>query len=158
MDWLAAPEWWWGRLVLERGIAVVYVIAFVGAARQFRGLIGTHGMLPVPNYLARRTFRSTPSLFHLHYSDRFFAAACWVGAAVSAAMAIGLADAVPLWLAMLVWLALWALYLSIVNVGQMVLVRLGVPSSGGRTAGGLRRQRRRRPACARDVVDTVAAV
>ena len=119
MDWLAAPEWWWGRLVLERGIAVVYVIAFVGAARQFRGLIGTHGMLPVPNYLARRTFRSTPSLFHLHYSDRFFAAVCWVGAAVSAAMAIGLADAVPLWLAVLVWLALWALYLSIVNVGQI---------------------------------------
>src|SRR5829696_8987381 len=119
MDWLAAPEWWWGRLVLERGIAVVYVIAFVGAARQFRGLIGTHGMLPVPNYLARRTFRSTPSLFHLHYSDRFFAAVCWVGAAVSAAMAIGLADAAPLWLAMLLWLALWALYLSIVNVGQI---------------------------------------
>ena len=119
MDWLAAPEWWWGRLVFERGMAVVYVVAFVCAARQFRGLIGTRGMLPVPKYLAHRSFWSSPSLFHLHYSDRFFAAVCWVGAAVSAAMVVGLADAVPLWLAVLGWLVLWALYLSIVNVGQI---------------------------------------
>ncbi|MGH3543518.1 MAG: hypothetical protein ACRDTO_14345, partial [Mycobacterium sp.] len=40
MGWLSAPEYWLGRLVLERGIAVVYVIAFVAAARQFRALIG----------------------------------------------------------------------------------------------------------------------
>lgn len=119
MDWLAAPEWWWGRLVLERGIAAVYFIAFVCAARQFRGLIGARGMLPVPDYLAHRSFRSTPSLFHLHYSDRFFAAVSWGGAAVAAAMVFGLADAVPLWAAMLLWLLLWALYLSIVNVGQI---------------------------------------
>ena len=119
MDWLAAPEWWWGRLVLERGIAVVYLIAFVCAARQFRGLIGARGMLPVPDYLAQRSFRSTPSVFHLHYSDSFFAVVCWGGAAISAAMAVGLADAVPLWAAMLLWLLLWSLYLSIVNVGQI---------------------------------------
>ena len=119
MDWLAAPGWWWGRLVLERGMAVVYLIAFVCAARQFRGLIGARGMLPVPDYLAQRSFRSTPSVFHLHYSDGFFAAVCWVGAAISAAMAVGLADAVPVWTAMLLWLVLWGLYLSIVNVGQI---------------------------------------
>jgi Lipase maturation factor len=119
MEWLAAPEWWWGRLVLERGMAVVYLIAFVCAARQFRGLIGAHGMLPVPNYLAQRSFRSSPSVFHLHYSDGFFAIVCWVGAAISAAMVVGLADAVPVWTAMLGWLLLWGLYLSIVNVGQI---------------------------------------
>jgi hypothetical protein len=119
MEWLAAPEWWWGRLVLERGMAVVYLIAFVCAARQFRGLIGAHGMLPVPNYLAQRSFRSSPSVFHLHYSDGFFATVCWVGAAISAAMVVGLADAVPVWTAMLGWLLLWGLYLSIVNVGQI---------------------------------------
>jgi hypothetical protein len=119
MDWLAAPEWWWGRVVLERGMAVVYVIAFVCAARQFRGLIGARGMLPVPSYLARRSFLATPSIFHLHYSDRFFAAVSWLGAATSAAMAAGLGDAVPVWAAMLLWLLLWVLYLSIVNVGQI---------------------------------------
>jgi hypothetical protein len=119
VDWLTAPQWWWGRLVLERGVAAVYVVAFVCAARQFRGLIGERGMLPVPDYLAHRSFRTTPSLFHLHYSDAFFASVCWVGATISAAVAAGLADAVPLWAACLLWLLLWALYLSIVNVGQI---------------------------------------
>jgi hypothetical protein len=74
--------------------------------------------MPVPRYLARRSFRQTPSIFHVHYSDRFFAAVAWLGAALSAAMALGLAGFVPLWAAMLVWLLLWLCYLSIVNVGQ----------------------------------------
>jgi hypothetical protein len=119
MDWLAASDAWWGRLVLERGIAAVYVVAFYCAARQFRGLIGSAGMTPVPRFLSRRSFRSTPSVFALHYSDRFFAIVCWAGVAVSAGMVVGLADAVPLWAAMLLWLGLWVAYLSIVNVGQL---------------------------------------
>jgi hypothetical protein len=119
VNWLTAPEWWWGRLILERGVAAVYLIAFVCAARQFRGLIGTRGMLPVPRYLARRPFRATPSIFHLHYSDRFFATVAWAGAAISAAMVVGLADVIPTWAAILVWLLLWLLYQSIVNVGQI---------------------------------------
>jgi Lipase maturation factor len=119
VDWLSAPEWWWGRLILERGMAAVYLVAFVCAARQFRGLIGRRGMLPVPEYLAHRPFRDTPSVFHLHYSDGFYAAVAWTGAAISAAMLAGLADAVPVWGAMLLWLVLWAMYQSIVNVGQI---------------------------------------
>ncbi|WP_395307643.1 lipase maturation factor family protein [Mycobacterium sp. AMU20-3851] len=118
MDWLAATESWWGRLALTRGIAAVYLIAFLCAALQFRGLLGSNGMTPIPKFLARSSFRAKPSIFHLHYSDRFFAGVCWAGAAVSAAMVVGLGDAVPLWAAMLLWLGLWAAYLSIVNVGQ----------------------------------------
>lgn len=119
MDWLAAPESWWARLVMERGIAAVYVVAFLCAALQFRGLMGSHGMTPVPRFLSHRPFRSTPSVFHMFYSDRFFATVCWAGVAISAAMVLGLADAVPLWAAMALWLALWTAYLSIVNVGQV---------------------------------------
>ena len=118
MGWFNAPEYWLGRLILERGIAVVYVFAFVAAARQFRALIGEHGLLPVPRYLARQSFRPTPSIFHVHYSDRFFATVAWLGALLSAAMAVGLAGVLPLWAAVLLWLLLWVLYLSIVNVGQ----------------------------------------
>src|SRR6202022_3633831 len=113
-----APEYWLGRLILERGIAVVYLLAFVGAARQFRALMGEHGLLPVPQYLARQSFRQAPSLFPLHYSDRFFETLAWLGALLSAAMALGLAGVLPLWAAVLVWLLLWGLYLSIVNVGK----------------------------------------
>ena len=118
MEWLGAPDYWLGRQLMERGIAVVYLIAFVAAARQFRALLGEHGMLPIPRFLARRSFLQAPSLFHLRYSDQLFAVLCWTGAAIAAAMAAGVADLVPLWAAMAGWLLLWVLYLSIVNVGQ----------------------------------------
>ncbi|WP_409430514.1 lipase maturation factor family protein [Mycobacterium sp. SMC-16] len=118
MDWFTAPEYWFSRLVLERGIAGVYLIAFLCAARQFRALLGAQGMLPIPRYLSAVSFRQAPSIFHWHYSDRFFAAVAWSGAALSTALVAGAGDLVPLWAAMLVWLLLWMLYLSIVNVGQ----------------------------------------
>jgi Lipase maturation factor len=119
MRWFAAPDYWFGRLAFERGLALIYLIAFIAAARQFRGLLGEHGLLPIPRYLGRVRFWRAPSLFHFHYTDRFFAAVAWSGAALAAAMAAGLGDAVPLGASMLAWLALWALYLSIVNVGQV---------------------------------------
>ena len=118
MSWFAAPDYWFARLAFQRGLAVVYLIAFVAAANQFRGLLGEHGMLPIPRYLRRAGFWQAPSVFQFHYSDRFFAAIAWSGAALAAAMAGGLGDAVPLWASMLAWAVLWALYLSIVNVGQ----------------------------------------
>lgn len=119
MEWFSAPEYWLGRLVLERGTAAIYVIGFAAAATQFRALIGENGILPVPRFVARQTFWSSPSLFHLHYSDRLFAGVSWFGAALAAAVVVGAADLVPLWAAMLAWLTLWVLYLSIVNVGQV---------------------------------------
>jgi hypothetical protein len=119
MDWAADPGAWLSRLVSTRGLALVYLIAFVAALRQFRPLIGTSGLTPVPRYLARTTFRRSPSLFHLHWSDRFFAGCCWAGIGLSAGGLLGLADRLPLsgWMAW--WLVLWALYLSIINVGQV---------------------------------------
>lgn len=118
MSWFSAPEYWVGRLVLERGAATIYLLAFIAAAAQFRALIGEHGILPIPRFVAAQSFRRTPSIFHLRYSDRLFAAVAWFGAVLSAAVVAGAADAVPLWAAMAMWLALWMLYLSIVNVGQ----------------------------------------
>ncbi|MFB7495591.1 lipase maturation factor family protein [Streptomyces sp. NPDC056161] len=118
MDWFTAPEYWLSRLVFQRALAAVYLVAFLTAVRQFRALMGERGMLPVPRFVARVPFRRAPSLFHLHYSDRFFAACCWTGCAVSAALLAGLDSRLPLVGAMLLWLVPWALYLSIVNVGQ----------------------------------------
>jgi hypothetical protein len=117
--WLSDPGAWAGRLVFTRGLALIYLVAFLAALRQFRPLIGTAGMLPVPRFLARTTFRRSPSLFHLHWSDGCFAACCWAGLVLAAAALGGLVDRLPIggWLA--VWAVLWALYLSIVNVGQI---------------------------------------
>jgi hypothetical protein len=118
MEWFVAPDYWLSRLVFQRALAVLYLVAFLGAALQFRALIGERGMLPVPRFVRRVAFRDAPSVFQLRYSDRFFAAWCWTGCAVSLALAAGLDGRLPLWGAMLSWLVPWALYLSIVNVGQ----------------------------------------
>jgi len=99
-------------------MALVYLVAFLVALNQFRPLIGSRGLLPAPEYLERTLFRRAPSLFHLHYSDRLFAAVAWLGIGLSAAGASGATDVAPAGVTMLAWLVMWALYLSIVNVGQ----------------------------------------
>ena len=116
--WLRADDYWLARLVFQRALAAIYLIAFVVTLRQFRPLLGERGLLPVPAFLSRVSFLDAPSLFHWRYSDRSLLAVAWTGIALSAASVAGLTDALPLPFAMLVWFALWAMYLSIMNVGQ----------------------------------------
>ena len=119
MDWFTDPGAWLGRLLFTRGIALVYLLAFVAALRQGPALIGSTGLNPVPEFLRRASWTRAPSLFHLHWSDRFFRGCCWAGVLLSAAALGGIADRLPLagWMAL--WLVLWVGYLSIVNVGQI---------------------------------------
>ena len=117
MNWLNAEGFEVARQVLQRGIAAVYVIAFLSAVAQFRALLGEHGLLPVPRYLARSAGRG-PTLFSWRYSDKLLLAVAWTGAAVAATLVVGLPQLGPPWLPMLAFLLLWGLYMSIVNVGQ----------------------------------------
>ncbi len=119
MDWLQAPDYWLTRLVLERALGVIYLVAFLVAAFQFRPLLGEKGLLPVPRFLKRVKFLEAPSVFHAHYSDALLLAVAWTGVGLSAAVIVGLVDVAPPVIAMVAWFALWALYLSIVNVGQI---------------------------------------
>jgi Lipase maturation factor len=104
--------------VFLRAMAVVYLLAFLAAANQFRPLLGSRGILPIPQFVGAVPFRRAPSLFHLRYSDRIFAGVAWTGVAIAALAVTGIVDRAPTVVAMLAWAALWALYLSIVNVGQ----------------------------------------
>src|SRR3990170_486432 len=115
---LEAPEYWLTRLVFQRALAAIYLVAFLVAARQFAPLLGERGLLPVREFVRAIPFRRSPSLFYLRYSDRLFAAVAWTGVVLSLAALFGLPDSWPIPLTMLLWAALWALYLSIVNVGQ----------------------------------------
>jgi hypothetical protein len=117
--WLWAPGEWWGRLVLHRGLALVYLVAFLVAARQNRALLGSHGLLPIPEFLRRLgRFSASPSVFFFRYSDRLLDGVAWAGVVLSGLALVGVVDSGPIWLSMLGWTLLWALYLSIVNVGQ----------------------------------------
>jgi len=119
VSWFSAPGYWASRLLFERALGIIYMVAFTVALNQFRPLLGDHGLTPVRRFVARVPFRRALSLFKLRYSDRMLAATAWSGIVLSGAQVLGLADHGPFWLPMVVWLALWALYLSIVNVGQV---------------------------------------
>jgi len=115
---LHAPDYSLARLLLQRGLGALYLLAFAGALGQFRPLLGERGLLPVPAFLERVRFWDAPSLFHLGYSDRRLVGVAWVGIVASVVVVLGLPDRWPALLTLGVWLLLWALYLSIVNVGQ----------------------------------------
>lgn len=118
MAWFDAEGYDAARFVLQRGIAAVYLIAFLNALNQFRPLLGERGLLPVPRFVARVPWRASPSLFHRHYSDRLLVAVAVIGMVLAGTIVVGLPQQGPPWVPALVFLVLWALYLSIVNVGQ----------------------------------------
>ena len=118
MDRLGAGDYSIAHLLVARGMALIYLMAFLNALNQFPALLGDKGLLPVPVFTRRVPFSKAPSLFHRRYSDALLRAVSWTGIVVSAAALAGLLDESPVWTWMLAWLALWALYQSIVNVGQ----------------------------------------
>lgn len=109
---------WVARLVVQRGMAAIYLVAFLSVLHQFKPLLGERGLLPVPEYLQRIHCRSAPGLFCAHYSDRMLDGVGWAGLLLSAAALAGIAEAGPVGVSLGVWLVLSVLYLSIVNVGQ----------------------------------------
>ena len=134
-----------------------------------RGLPG--GPEPVPGparrprtpahrtFLRGTSFRRAPSIFHWHYSDRFFTVVAVTGAVLAAATVLGVTDRLPLPVAMLVWLVLWALYLSDrQRRSALVLLRLGVAAARGRVHRDLPGQQQRRATAAGADRPALAAV
>jgi hypothetical protein len=116
--WLPGAAYRLTRVALQRGLALVYLIAFVVAARQFVPLLGEHGLEPVPLFVSQVPFRAAPSLFYLAPQDRVFVAAAWLGVAISLFALTGLSEKRGWLLSVATWGSLWLLDLSFVNVGQ----------------------------------------
>jgi hypothetical protein len=118
---LPAPDrYWLTRFVLLRLLGFVYTVAFLAAALQLVPLIGSDGLLPVSTYLDRvaqmlgsrwEGLWALPSLFWFGASDATLLAVAWTGTALSCAVLAGFANSLLL-------AVLWALYMSIVHVGQ----------------------------------------
>lgn len=119
MEWFSAPGYQLARLLFERALAGIYLIAFVATVNQWRPLLGTDGLTPVTRFLTATDRRGTPSVFQWHYSDRFADLVAWTGVALSALLLLGLPQSGPVWLPMVAWAAVWLLYLSFVNVGRV---------------------------------------
>ena len=109
--------YWLARLLLERGIGVICLVAFLVAVNQFKPLLGARGLLPVRLFVKQMPFREAPSLFYLFPRDGAFLTAAWLGVLLSCLVISGLA-ARHTWLSVATWLTIYLLYLSFVNVGQ----------------------------------------
>jgi hypothetical protein len=116
----SADTYWLTRFVILRWLGFVYAVAFFAAATQILPLIGSHGLLPVDSFLARiqnalgspsAGFVRLPSLFWFAHSDAILQLASWAGFALSCVVVAGFANAIVMAL-------LWALYMSLVHVGQ----------------------------------------
>lgn len=116
----SSPTYWLTRFVLLRLLGVLYAIAFLVAINQLVPLIGSHGLLPVGNYLRQISaalgsegagFLRLPSVFWLGHSDTALLTVAWLGFALSCVVVAGYANALLL-------AVLWVLYMSIVHVGQ----------------------------------------
>lgn len=120
---LSTEHYWLARFLFHRGLAAIYLLAFLVAANQFRPLVGADGLLPLDEFVERWSFTERPSLFHVFPSDRAIGLAAWAGVGLSLVAlcagpyALPAPYAVPA--SMLLWAALWALYQSFVNAGQL---------------------------------------
>ncbi len=111
-------EVWITRLLVQRGMAAMYLVAFLNVALEFKPLLGERGLLPVPEYTRRLRFWNAPGIFSWKYSDRGLDAVACAGLLLSGCAVLGVTEMGSWWASVAAWLALWALYLSVVNVGQ----------------------------------------
>jgi len=110
--------YWLTRLLLQRGLGLIYLIAFLVVVNQFRPLCGEKGLLPVSRFMQAATFREAPSIFFLFPRDSAFAFFGWCGVLLAAFAMTGLSERFGTGISMAVWLLLWLIYLSFVNIGQ----------------------------------------
>jgi hypothetical protein len=113
-------NYWLTRFVILRLLGFIYAIAFLAAVNQLVPLIGSDGLTPVKLFLPRvedhfgssfDAFWNLPSIFWFDCSDTMLRVVPWVGLILACAVAAGFANSIML-------AVLWALYLSIVHVGQ----------------------------------------
>lgn len=121
--------WLWGRDYVPprfelvswfflRTIGLIYLAAFVSFGVQALGLIGSHGILPLPELIGaiQRQFGVErywlfPMVFWLGSGDSAIQVTCWAGAALSLLLVFNVLPRLSL-------LLLYALYLSLFYAGQ----------------------------------------
>lgn len=112
------PTWFLSRWVFLRLLGLIYLIAFASLWSQLDGLIGSGGILPaqeflnaVRQHLGDASYWRVPTLCWLAADDRTLHILCGAGVALSLLLIVAVAPIAAL-------VGLWALYLSLVGVGQ----------------------------------------
>ena len=120
------PAYVWVRFAFLRGLALIYLMAFVSFDVQMDGLIGSHGIVPAQDMMAivkAEVAQAHIGLDRIHLvptfawrgaSDQALHWQCGLGVGCALALLAGLAPTVMLFL-------LWALYLSLCSVSAPFL-------------------------------------
>ena len=117
----ADNQYWLTRMIFLRVLGGLYAVAFLALANQLSPLLGADGLLPVHLYLEEiaaaagsrwAAFWQLPSLMWIEDGDLFMSAFAWLGVTLSLLLVLGHATVPHV-------AALWLLYLSFVNVGQL---------------------------------------
>lgn len=116
---LLRDNYWLTRLVLQRGLAIVYLIAFIAVIHQFKPLLGEHGLLPVTQFVKQVRFIESPSIFFWFPTNFAFDVFGWIGIALSLFALSGFSEKFGNLISAGTWGTLWLIYLSFVNVGQI---------------------------------------
>lgn len=102
-------------------LAIIYCIAFVSFGVQIVGLIGSHGILPITDYLRTAheqlgvsAYREVPTLFWLNSSDAMLRAVPIAGVVLAISLFFNTARRITLVL-------LYVLYLSLSSAGQVFM-------------------------------------
>lgn len=118
---VTADDYTIAREVIQRGIALLFFIAFLSAFNQFPALLGERGLVPAPRFIKLTTAEQAPTLFrwkHFRYTDRRLGIVCGIGMLLAVSVVAGIPQAGPAWTTIPVFLLLWWLYFSIVSIGQ----------------------------------------
>jgi hypothetical protein len=117
LRWRRADRTFWlARMLLVRGMGLIYLAAYATSAAQSRALFGSLGLDPV---LDRPSGRPTPAFDLLGRTDVALELVSWVGVLLSTLVAAGVVQ----WAG--IQAALWAGYLSIINLGPRVVIGYG---------------------------------
>lgn len=115
------PTYLVSRWLFLRLLGLCYLVAFLSLDSQILGLIGSKGVAPAAEFLklaaeqlGAARFRLMPTVFWLGATDVCLRSVCATGILVSVLLMFGIAPLASAFLA-------WALYLSLLPVGQMFL-------------------------------------
>lgn len=112
-------EYYIARFLLQKGLAFIYLIAFLIIVFQGKALLGEKGILPAKVFIRNSSFFKSPSIFFLNCSDLFFQIMGWVGVLLAVIALSGFSEMGGLIFSMINWFLLWSIYLSFVNIGQI---------------------------------------
>ncbi|MDA2921822.1 lipase maturation factor family protein [Patescibacteria group bacterium AH-259-L07] len=110
--------YWLTKIILQRALALIYLIAFIAIVHQFKPLVGEKGILPVPQFIQHISFRNAPSIFQWLTSNVAFTIFGWLGVGLALFALLGFSERFGIGVSVITWSLLWILYLSFVNVGQ----------------------------------------